>query len=83
MLGISQTACNLGTFKKLMSKPLDKQISSLVPEAIWPSSDEEEEPPAPKNARKNKEEDTCKKCHLPLVYDHIAWCRGLSDSYTC
>lgn len=25
----------------------------------------------------------CPNCHLPYNYDHVAWCRGLSDGYTC
>ena len=26
---------------------------------------------------------TCPTCRLPYVYDHIAWCRGQTDRYTC
>ena len=26
---------------------------------------------------------TCPTCWLPYVYDHIAWCRGQTDGYTC
>jgi hypothetical protein len=34
-------------------------------------------------SKKRKEPETCPSCRLPYVYDHIAWCRGLSDGYTC
>ena len=27
--------------------------------------------------------DRCGKCGLDKVYDHVSWCRGLSDGYTC
>ncbi len=32
---------------------------------------------------KVKAKDTCDKCHRPFVYDHITWCRGQMDGYTC
>ena len=25
----------------------------------------------------------CSQCRLPLEYDHVAWCRGQTDGYTC
>ena len=25
----------------------------------------------------------CTECRLPIKYDHIAWCRGETDGYTC
>ena len=33
--------------------------------------------------RAAKEPVDCPTCRLPLKYDHIAWCRGLTDGYTC
>src|ERR1700729_1367825 len=30
-----------------------------------------------------KQTGNCPKCRLPYHYDHVAWCRGLSDGYTC
>ena len=35
------------------------------------------EPPA------NNNSSTCPKCRLPLKYDHVAWCRGQTDGWTC
>ena len=26
---------------------------------------------------------TCPTCQLPYVYEHITWCRGQTDGYTC
>ena len=25
----------------------------------------------------------CPLCRLPYIYNHIAWCQGLTDGYTC
>lgn len=33
--------------------------------------------------RPKKESKNCPKCRLPLNYDHVAWCRGFTDGYTC
>src|SRR5271154_246651 len=38
-------------------------------------------PPKPRNNSKKK--GTCPKCRLPYISDHIAWCRGLDNGYTC
>lgn len=44
-----------------------------------------ERPPEEQQKKKKRKEPPaeCPKCRLPLVYDHVAWCRGLTDGYTC
>lgn len=37
----------------------------------------------PKKKKRREEPAHCSKCRLPLVYDHIAWCRDQTDGYTC
>ena len=41
--------------------------------------------PTPELTRKAliKRTRNCPLCRLPSVYDHIAWCCGLTDGYTC
>ena len=41
-------------------------------------------PPEPKTTISRPIADgTCSQCRLPFKYDHMAWCRGLSNGYTC
>ena len=39
--------------------------------------------PEPTSKALIKRTGNCPLCRLPYVYDHIAWCRGLTDGYTC
>ena len=41
--------------------------------------------PTPKPTSKAliKRTGNCPLCQLPYVYNHIAWCRGLTNGYTC
>ena len=39
--------------------------------------------PEPTSQALIKRTGNCPLCRLPYVYDHIAWCRGLTDGYTC
>ena len=39
--------------------------------------------PEPNSKALIKRTRNCPICRLPYVYDHIAWCQGLTNGYTC
>ena len=39
--------------------------------------------PEPTSKALIKRTGNCPLCQLPYVYDHVAWCHGLTNGYTC
>ena len=62
--------------------PLQEISLSLDPNDIVVTTSPK---PTPKPTSKAliKRTGNCPLCRLPYVYDHIAWCHGLTNGYTC
>ena len=73
--------------KKGLENQPQKILPSQPPQIIihpgTPANSVQSEPlPTPAPAPKPKK-GNCPDCHLPYQYDHVAWCRGQVDGWTC
>ena len=73
--------------KKGLENQLQKTLPSQPPQIIihprTPANSVQSEPlPTPAPAPKPKK-GKCPDCHLPYHYDHVAWCRGQVNGWTC
>ena len=68
--------------RALNRTPLQEISSSPNPNNIVVTTSPEPTP-EPTSQALIKRTGNCPLCRLPYVYDHITWCRGLTNGYTC
>ena len=66
-----------------LQKILPNQPPRIIIQPATPANSVQSEPlPTPAPAPKPKK-GNCPDCRLPYQYDHVAWCRGQVDGWTC
>ena len=73
--------------KKRLENQLQKILPSQPPPIVihpgTPANSVQSEPLSTPTPASKPKKGNCPDCHLPYQYDHVAWCRGQVDRWTC